>query len=346
MTDKQRYQYSLMHRKMTLLELARELGSITRACKIMGYSRQHYYNLKERFHQKGKDGLKNQSRRPLRHPLQASSEIEKNVLAYVLKNPTASYQFVSHAMRTEEGVFVTEGLVRGIFQRYGLRRAKDRLYYLEQEHQKRGFPLSEEQKVLLSRLSEKIARRHIRAPHTGYLLSQDTFFVGYLKGVGKLYMQSVVDCANSFGFARLYTSKDALTAAHMLQDCVFPFYHQLGLRIQKILTDNGREYCGLEDHPYQALLWLFDIQHRTTQVKTPRTNGFVERFHQTLLREFFKIKFRTVYYTSVAQLQEDLDQYLAKYNFQRAHQGYRLKGKTPYEGFAGRLHPRALPYYN
>ena len=113
-----------------------------------------------------------------------------------------------------------------------------------------------------------------------------------------------------------------------------------------MLTDNGSGYCGLEDHPYELMLGLFNIEHRRTRVKSPQTNGFVERFHRTVLEEFFTQAFRKKFYVSLEDLQRDLDQYLMRYNYQRPHQGYRLNGKTPWLGFMIYSRPRALQYFN
>ena len=342
----QKVQHLLMDKKLTLLELAEELNNVTQACRVMNYSRQQYYNIKKRYLQEGASGLKPKARKNWHHAAQASKDTERIVLDQVLQYPAYSYVRISDTLFTEQGIQVPVGKVRGIFNRRNLRSFKERLKYLEQEYQKHGFELTDEQRELLSRINDQVECKHVYAPHAGYLLCQDTFYVGYLKGVGRLYMQSVVDCSNSVAFAKLYTGKDALPAAHILQDRVLPFYRRLGLTVQNILTDNGKEYCGLKDHPYQMLLWLFGIRHRTTKVKTPKTNGFVERFQQTILKEFYQIKFRQKFYTSIEDLQADLDQFLFKYNCKRAHRGYRTKGKTPMQTLTRTMWPLALPNLN
>ncbi len=342
---KNRYKKMLMEKKLTLLELADELNNISKACDIMGCSRQHYYNVKKE-QLKGNHALKPKSRAPKRRPKQASKELEEIILDYVLKHPEYGYPRLTGILFTERGIRINEGVVRGVLERNNLNTFDKRLKHLEREHQKQGFNLTDNQIELLSRINEKVESEHIYAPYTGYLLSQDTFYIGYLKGVGRIYMQSVIDCSNSFAFAQLYTSKDALTAAHILQNRVLPFYTKRNISIQHILTDNGKEYRGPDDHPYELLLGLFSVEHRYTKINSPCTNGFVERFHRTVLEEFFQIKFRTKFYTSLKELQLDLDEYLVYYNFNRAHNGYRLKGKTPFGGFVANNKPLALPFLN
>jgi transposase InsO family protein len=163
------------------------------------------------------------------------------------------------------------------------------------------------------------------------LLCQDTFFVGHLKGVGKVYLHTVVDAYCSYAFGFLHTSKQSEAAATVLHNDVLPFYKARGLAVKAVLTENGREFCGKEDHPYELYLALNDIEHRHTQVRRPQTNGFVERFQRTVLDEFFRIAFRTTLYEAVGALQADLDAWLHEYNYERPHQGYRNLGKRPFE---------------
>ena len=130
--------------------------------------------------------------------------------------------------------------------------------------------------------------------YPGYLLSQDTFVVGTIKGIGKVYLQTVVDTYGSYAFGKLYASKTPETAADVLYDRVLPFYEEQGLAVERILTDNGSEYCGRKMiHLYEIFLEFNDIKHSRTKVATPRTNGFVERFNRTILDEFFRETFRT-----------------------------------------------------
>ena len=163
----------------------------------------------------------------------------------------------------------------------------------------------------------------------GELLCQDTMFVGNLKGVGKVYLHACVDTYGSYAFGFLHTGKKPECAAALVHNDVLPFYQECGLTVDAILTDNGREFCGTENHPFELYLALNDIEHRRTKVNSPKTNGFIERFNKTVLDEFFRIAFREHFYESVEALQEDLDRWLIHYNTQRPHRGYRNRGKRP-----------------
>jgi transposase InsO family protein len=128
----------------------------------------------------------------------------------------------------------------------------------------------------------------VESEHPGQLLSADTFLVGTLKGIGRVHLHAVVDTHGSSGFGFLHVSKQPEAAVAVLHNDVPPFYAELGLKVGAVLADNGREFCGTERHPYELYLALNDVEHRKTKVRSPRTDGFVERFHGTALEEFFR----------------------------------------------------------
>ena len=169
---------------------------------------------------------------------------------------------------------------------------------------------------------------------TGELVAVDTFFVGTLKGVGRVYMQSVLDCYSRYAWARLYPNKLPVTAVQILNNDVLPFFDKHQVKVKNILSDNGREFCGRPDrHPYELFLQLEGIEHRKTKVRRPQSNGFVERFHRTILDEHLRIMGRKKFYESIEEMQKDLDLYLKQYNQNRPHQGRNMKGRTPYQVF-------------
>lgn len=184
----------------------------------------------------------------------------------------------------------------------------------------------------------------MEASRPGELLNQDTFYWGTLKGVGKVYVQVVVDVFCSLAFAKVYTSKMPVTAADLLYDRVLPFHEALGVKVGAVLTDNGREFCGIrQHHPYELLLAMEDIEHRNTKVRHPRTNGFVERMNRTLLDECFRVQGRQTWYVGPEEIQRDLDSFMRYYNLERTHQGYRLKGRTPVQALREALEVAEIP---
>jgi transposase InsO family protein len=102
----------------------------------------------------------------------------------------------------------------------------------------------------------------------------------------------------------------------------------------RVLTDRGSEYCGNpERHEYELYLAVEDIDHSRTKTKSPQTNGICERFHKTVLNEFYRVAFRKKVYRSIDELQTDLDSWMTEYNEARPHQGRWCFGKTPMQTF-------------
>jgi len=203
---------------------------------------------------------------------------------------------------------------------------------LEEKAAKEGIVYTEEQIIALERRRQEREESldEIVTEHPGYLVAQDTYYVGYLKGVGRIYQQTSMDTFSSLAFAKLYTAKVPVTAADLLNDRVLPFFEDLGVPVLRILTDRGTEYCGSpEKHPYEIFLQYNEIEHTKTRARRPQSNGICESFHKTILNEFYKVAFRRKLYQSVEEIQKDLDEWMEHYNNNRTHQGKRCQGRTP-----------------
>ena len=325
-------------RKLSLLELATDLDYVSRACRIMGYSRQQFYEIRRNFQTYGSAGLVDRlpgARGP--HPNRVPAEIETAILEHALAHPGHGALRVSHELMLK-GLQVSSGGVRGVWSRHRLLTKHERLLRLEKAVAERKLELTDDQVRLLERFSPEFRERHIETRFTGELVAVDTFFVGHLKGVGKLYLQSVIDCHSRYAWGRLYTSKLPLTAVHVMHNDVLPTFEAHDAAIVTVLSDNGREFCGRPDrHPYELFLQLEGIEHRTTRVRRPQSNGFVERLHRTLLDEHFRVMGRTKFYDSVEEMQADLEAYLKTYNQDRPHQGRGMNGRTPAKAFSDGL---------
>ena len=321
----------LAQKRLTLLQVAERLRNVSEACRRHSISRSQFYEYKRAFQEKGLEGLLDHPPIPKNFPNETSEEIKEKVIALSLEHPAWGPLRISDHLRLQ-GISVSPSTVRNLWIKENLETRYKRLLRLEEEKNGQDLDLTEEQIRLLEKANPCFRERHVESPYPGYLLCQDTFQVGTLKGIGRVYLQAVVDAYGSFAFGKLYTSKLPETAVDVLYDRVLPFYEAQGLAVEHILTDNGREYCGRAMiHSYQIFLELLDIEHRRTQVATPRTNGFVERFNRTALDEFFREAFRGKFYASVKQLQEDLDGWLQHYNYERPHRGYRNMGRKPIE---------------
>jgi len=261
-------------------------------------------------------------------------EIEKAVVEMATDQPAYGQVRVSNELK-KRSMFVSPGGVRGVWLRHDLETFKKRLKALEAKMAQENMILTESQLAALERAKQqKEAHGEIETEHPGYLGSQDTFYVGTLKGVGRIYQQTFIDTYCKVAFAKLYDRKNALVAADLLNDRVIPFFEGNGIPLLRILTDRGTEYCGSrEHHEYQLYLDIENIDHSRTRTRSPQTNGICERFHKTVLNEFYRVAFRKKIYNTLDQLQDDLDTWMLEYNEQRTHSGKYCFGKTPMQTF-------------
>ena len=322
----------IIKHKTGLLNLAEELGNVSKACKVMGVSRDTFYRYQELVEDGGIDALIDKSRRAPNLKNRVDEETEKAVTDYAIEYPAHGQVRTSNELR-KQGVFVSASGVRSIWLRNDLENFKKRLKALEAKVANKGIILTDTQVAALEKKkNDDEACGEIETTHPGYLGSQDTFYVGNLKGVGRIYQQTFVDTYSKVAFAKLYTTKTPITAADMLNDKVLPYFEQHELPMLRILTDRGTEFCGkVEHHDYQLYLAINDIDHTKTKAMSPQTNGICERFHKTILQEFYQVTFRKKLYDSLEELQKDLDEWMIYCNNDRTHQGKMCCGRTPLE---------------
>ncbi len=322
----------IIRNKLGLLNLAQELGNVSKACKVMGLSRDTFYRYQAAVESGGVEALVEKSRRTPNHKNRIDETTEAAVVAFAIESPACGQVRASNELR-KQGVFVSPSGVRCVWLRHDLARFKQRLVALERKvAQDGGLVLTEAQVAALERKREdELACGEIETIHPGYLGSQDTFYVGTLKGVGRIYQQTFVDTYSKWAAAKLYTSKTPITSADLLNDRVLPLFEQQGMDMLRILTDRGTEYCGKpEQHDYQLYLAINDIEHTKTKARHPQTNSICERFHKTILQEFYQVAFRKKLYSSLDELQADLDEWIDSYNTERTHEGKMCCGRTPF----------------
>ena len=317
-----------------LLELAKQLGNVSQACKMMGYSRDSFYRFKELYDKGGELALQELSRRKPILKNRVAPEIEEAVVALAIEQPAWGQVRVSNEL-----------LKRGLtISPFGVRcdlaapRPDDHEAAAQGARGQDGAGaaiLTESQIAALEKAkADKEAHGEFESECPGYCGAQDTFYVGTLKGVGRVYQQTFIDTYAKVGFAKLYDRKTPITAADLLNDRVVPFYDEHGIPLQRVLTDRGTEYCGTHDrHEYELYLAVENIDHTRTKAKSPQTNGICERFHKTMLDEFYRVAFRKKIYGTIDELQADLDAWIAEYNEVRPHQGRWCFGKTPMQTF-------------
>jgi transposase InsO family protein len=326
----------MARKRLSVLDLAEALGNVSEACRRSGMDRTSFYEWKRRFQTHGLEGLKDLPPVHHTHPQTTPPEVEEKIIEESLKHPSWGCVKLSDWLKLQ-GISVSSPTVQRILIKHKMGSVYERWMRLEQKHLDEGLELTAEQIARIEKYNPCFRERHMESSRPGELLAQDTFYVGCLKGIGRVYMHAVVDTYGSYAFGFLHTCKMPESAVSVLHNDALPFYRSRGISVQAVLTDNGREFCGTSNHPYELYLALNDIEHRRTKVRSPKTNGFIERFNRTALDEYFRIAFRERYFESVDALQEDFDRWLDHYNNERPHQGYRNKGKRPIDTINGYL---------
>jgi transposase InsO family protein len=315
---------SIQAHRLSVLQRAQESGNVVRTCRALGISRTRFYRWRQRFDQYGVDGLhpKRVAGRAGRPP-RTTAEQERSVIGLALAWPTVGPLRLSQQLSRTTIWRLSPSTIQRVLHRSGLGTRRARLAVVESHSARTSGLLTERTRRALQRARR--SGRHVQAARPGALVCVDLFYVGHLKGVGRVWQVTACDAASSYATARILPALNARTTAAFLREVLVPLYRRAGWPVERILTDNGAEFKGAFDLACREL----GVRHTRTQPGHAWTNGFVERLHQTLLHEHWRIAFRRRYFTSREQLQASLMAYLEYYNRQRPHQGYRLRGRTP-----------------
>lgn len=312
----------IYHMRVKIFEEAdKKKSSITALCEKHHVSRKWFYKWKKRRDKNGDEGLRTKMRAKPKMPNKVPIELEEKIIEFIKEYPTYGPARIE-AELAGRNIIVGHTGIYNVLRRGGLNTAKMRLEWVRKLN---GEIVTLDE---LQRAKEKSKTNHIEATYPGELVSEDTFYIGCLKGIGRIYHQVACDCFSSFGAAKIYTNKTADTSCDFVENHLVKKFTPV--KMERILTDCGTEYTtwyeeAIPNHKFEKTCNLLEIKHTTTKVRHPWTNGYVERLNKTLLDEFYSLAFRKKMYESVEELQVDLDEFLDYYNYRRAHQGYKLK---------------------
>jgi transposase InsO family protein len=326
---------SIQGLRLRVMQRVQAGASVAAVCREVGISRTLFYRWQKRFERYGPDGLHPRRRHGRAgRPSQVPAETARLIQSVAISAGTWGCGRIAAYLAHRWQLRVAPSTVQRVLRRVGLATRRARLAVLEHQAVQTIGLLTERTRRRLWQARHG-RTRHVHARQPGELVCLDTFYIGQLKGVGKVWQITACDAACSYGLAGLVPALTAAAAAAFLREVLVPHYHRAGWPVQRVLTDGGPEFKGAFDEACRAL----GIRHTRTKPRHAWTNGFVERLQGTILQEHWRVQFRQRYFTRRAALARTLQEFMAFYNHHRPHQGYRLRGQTPAALFWGAARP-------
>ena len=305
-------------RRVRLIEHAAKIGNVAEACRTFGVSRKTYYEWINRAEQYGLSALLPKQRRRPHQPNAMSSEEVSVILAEAVARPTLGPKSLLRHL-ADRGVHRSASGVAKVLRRHHLGTAKERIAALA------SLTAADSGQVTDAALEGPFGFC-MYASTPGQVVSLDTFYVGRLKGVGAVWQLTAVDVATRIAVVQLVVGeKNAAVAAGFL-DHLKKALRKHGITLEGIVTDNGPEFTG---KAFKARVEELSLVHHRIPPRSPNHNAVCERFHGTVLREFYRPHFHRGRVDNIALLDRSLQTWLVDYNHHRPNHGDYMAGRSP-----------------
>lgn len=310
----------IYHRRAQLLDLAKELGNITKACRLMGISRTRYYEWLEIAEQYGPEALMPKERRRPQQPNETPTHVVADLLAIAVVEPTIGCRQLADRLH-DLGYEIGKTTVQRILVDHGMGRRRERVA--------RAAALAAWAGIITEPVTEQLAEPFgfcHWAAQPGDLVALDSFYIGNLKGVGKVYQLTAVDTCARWAITKLILGPVATADTIRFIDHVRKTMRRLGIPVRNVLTDNGPEYKGLA---FRQHLDEIGLVHIRIPPRSPNHNAVCERFQGTMLQECWRPAFHRRHFGSLPQLQAEANYWLIRYNTRRRNHGDYMAGRRP-----------------
>jgi len=308
----------IYHRRVRVMELARRTN-VSAACRTFGVSRTTFYRWQHRVEVGGLDALMPKGRRPPAMPNQTPAWVVDELLAEAVVRPTLGARRYAHDLG-QRGFVISASGVQKILGRHQLGRRRQRVAALAQLTAVNNGLMTDDAREGPFGFCHFAAR-------PGDLVALDSFYIGNLKGVGKVWQLTAVDTATRWAICHVFLGPSNTDIAKRFLDLVLRKLRRLGVTVSGVLTDNGPEFSAAFDAHLEAL----HIPHHRTPPRSPNHNAVCERFQGTALQECWRPAFHRRRFDRLGQLRAEIDTWLVDYNHRRPNHSDFMRGRTPRE---------------
>ena len=311
----------IYQRRIAVLDHAARVGNVAEACRVFGISRTRYYEWKNVADRYGLAALMPKERRAPQMPEATPTHVLEALLTLAVLEPTIGCRQYADRLG-DQGFSIAKSTVQKHLVTHGLGRRSQRLA--------RAAAITAATTGLVTEAARKDEPFGfcLATGGPGELVCVDSFYIGKLKGVGKVYQLSAIDVFTRLAFVALVTGTPDATISMRFLERLLRHYRRHGIKVRAVLSDNGPEYNA---SAFSASVVAKGLTHVRIPARSPNHNAVVERFHGTILQECWRPAFHRRHFTSVRQLQAEADAWLITYNRRRRNHGDYMAGRTPQE---------------